>query len=263
MRLRIIVAAIAAAALAIPASASAAKDDVTVMSRNVYLGANLDPAIGAPDVPSAIDGAGVIYNEIERTNFPERAVLLADEIKDAKADLVGLQEVALWRVQTPSDLGGPPINPGGTPATEVKYDFKQLLMDQLGPKYRVVVEQNEFEGELPADIDNNNATGGPVSGEDLDLRLTMRDMIIARKGVKTKGSKSGNYQARFETSIGGVVVFADRGWVSTQAQSAARSSGSSTPTSRRSATRRSARLRPGSWSRARRSHARTSSWSAT
>ena len=218
MRLRIIVAAIAAAALAIPASASAAKDDVTVMSRNVYLGANLDPAIGAPDVPNAIDGAGVIYNEIERTNFPERAVLLADEIKDAKADIVGLQEVALWRVQTPSDLGGPPINPGGTPATEIKYDFKQLLMDQLGSKYCVVVEQDEFEGELPADIDNNNATGGPVSGEDLDLRLTMRDMIIARKGVKTKGSKSANYQARFETSIGGVVVFADRGWVSTQAQ---------------------------------------------
>jgi hypothetical protein len=221
LRFRFIVVAIAAAALALPAGAAAAKggkkDDVTVMSRNVYLGANLDQAIGAPTVESAIDGAGVIYNEVARTNFAERSVLLADEIKDAKADLVGLQEVALWREQIPSDLGGPPINPGATPATAVKYEFLEMLMGQLGPKYRVVGFQEEFEGELPADIDGDNSTGGPVSGEDLDFRLTMRDVIVARDGVETKQVKSGNYETRFETSVGGVPVAADRGWVSTKA----------------------------------------------
>ena len=210
----------AVVALAVPAGASAAKDkgdEVTVMSRNIYLGSDLSPAIGAPDIASAIDGAGQIYNEVVRTNFPERAVALADEIKDAKADIVGVQEAALWQVQTPSDLGGPPIT-SGTPATDVAYDFRELLMDELGSKYRIVNQQEEFTGELPADIDGNNATGGPVSGEDLDFRLTMHDMIIAHKDVKTSKNDAAHFENRFETSIGGVPVFADRGWVSTEAK---------------------------------------------
>ena len=96
---------------------------VTVMTRNVYLGADLSPALGAATLGDAIYGAGEIYNEIERTNFPERAVPLAKEIKKSKADLVGLQEVALWRVQTPSDGGSPGTTGIGTDATEIKYDF--------------------------------------------------------------------------------------------------------------------------------------------
>jgi hypothetical protein len=217
LKLRTIVSVVVAVgALAVPASAAAAKDDVTVMSRNLYLGADLNEAIGAPDLASAVDGAGRIYNEVVRTNFPERAVLLANEIKKAKADLVGLQEVALWQEETPSNGGGPPIGPGTVPATTVKYDFMELLMDQLGPKYRVVGFQNEFTGELPADVDGDDSTGSPF-GADLDFRLTMRDAILARKGVKTKKVKSGNYETRFQTSIQGVDVFADRGWVSTQA----------------------------------------------
>ena len=221
MRLRIVAAAIAIVALALPASAAAAKggeesEEVTVMSRNIYLGANLDPALGAPTLDEAVEGAGQIYHEIERTNFPERAVLLADEIKDAKADLVGVQEGALWQEQTPSDGGGPPIT-GGTPATTVKYDFLEILMANLPAKYRVVGVQNEFTGELPADTDSNNATGSPF-GADVDIRLTMRDFIIARKNVDTSKVKSGNYTNRFSTSVGGVPVFADRGWVSTQAK---------------------------------------------
>ncbi|HEX6116895.1 MAG TPA: endonuclease/exonuclease/phosphatase family protein, partial [Solirubrobacterales bacterium] len=212
-----IVVATALGALALPAGASAGKDEVTVMSRNIYLGSDLSPAINAPDVQTAIDGAGQIYNEVTRTNFPERAVLLADEIKDAKADLVGVQEAALWQQQIPSDLGGPPIGPGTVPASDVRYDFRELLMDQLGSKYRVVVSQDEFTGELPADIDGEDEPG-TVSGEDLDFRLTMHDMIIARKGVKTSKEKSGNYENRFQTSIGGIPVFADRGWVSAQAK---------------------------------------------
>ena len=216
MKLRtVILAAAAVTALVVPSAASAAKDkgkkqEVTVLDRNIYLGADLSPVIDAPDIGSAVAGAGQIYREIERTNFPERAVALADEIKGAKADLVGLQEVARWEEQFPSDGGGPPIT-NGTPATTVKYDFLALLMDELGKKYRVVVSQDEFTGELPADVDGDGVA-------ERDVRLTMRDVILARKGVKTKKSKSGNYTNRFETSISGVPVFADRGWVSTEAK---------------------------------------------
>ena len=80
---------------------------------------------------------------MQSTKFPERAKPLAREIKRSKADLVGLQEVALWRTQTPSDGGSPPVSPIGTPATKVEQDFLKILMRELKKiraGYRVVVE---------------------------------------------------------------------------------------------------------------------------
>jgi hypothetical protein len=215
------VAASLAALLALPAGAAAGfkgkgKEDVTVMTRNVFLGADLGPAIGAGSIPEAIDGAGVIWNEVLSTKFDERAIPLAREIKRTKPDLVGLQEVAHWKTQTPSDGGGPPITMG-TPASETAYDFLQLLRDRIGGKYRVVGVQDEFAAELPADLDGSDATGSPF-GADLDARLEMRDVILARDGVKTKNLDMGHYVTRFETDVGGVPVAADRGWLSTQAK---------------------------------------------
>jgi hypothetical protein len=198
---------------------------VTVMTRNVYLGADLAPAIGAAGIPEAIQGAGEIYNEIERTNFPERAIPLAKEINKSKADLIGLQEVAHWRVQTPSDGGAPPISPFGELATETKYDFLAELMKYVGGKYKVIAVQDEFEGELPADVDGDLGTGtGPFAalGADLDARLTMRDVILARKGSKVKPIKKSvqmdQYEASLVADVGGAIVETDRGWLSVDAK---------------------------------------------
>ena len=185
--------AVAIGALAVPSGAPAAKDkgrseEVTVMSRNLYLGADLNPAVGAASIAEAIDGAGVVYNQLERTDYPQRAVALAAEIKKAKPDLIGLQEVAKWHTQTPSDLGGPPIGPGTIPAAYLKYDFLATLQDELeaaGEDYKVAGVQQEFTGELPADINGVNEPG-TVAGEDLDVRLTMHDAILVRKGAKAK-----------------------------------------------------------------------------
>jgi endonuclease/exonuclease/phosphatase family metal-dependent hydrolase len=229
--LRLIV-VLAAAALALPAVASAKPDPtkqqggpkVTVMTRNLFLGADLGPVIDAGSIPEAIDGAGEIWNEFQSTNFPERAVPLAREIERAKPDLVGLQEAALWRQQIPSDGGAPPLSPlpGAMPATTVVQDFLAILLSHL-KHYEVVVSQDEFEGELPADVDGSDATGtGPLAafGADFDARLTMRDVILVRKGSKVKlgATSTGHYLTRFQPNVGGIVIPVDRGWVSVEAR---------------------------------------------
>jgi endonuclease/exonuclease/phosphatase family metal-dependent hydrolase len=220
----LVVVALALLATAFPTVAEAKKKGpkLTVMTRNLFLGADLSPAIGAATLGEAIDGAGTIWNEMQSTKFPERAKPLAREIKRSKADLVGLQEVALWRTQTPSDLGAPPQNPNGKPATKVEQDFLAILkreLKKIHAGYKVVVVQREFDSELPVDQDHNNATGG-FEGADFDARLTMRDVILVRRASKVKLGKTrrGHYSTRFEPNVGGIVLPVDRGWASVEAK---------------------------------------------
>jgi endonuclease/exonuclease/phosphatase family metal-dependent hydrolase len=212
------------ALLAFPGIAEAAKrkPKLTVMTRNVFLGADLSPAIGAATIADAVDGAGVIWNELQRTKFAERAKPLAREIKRSKADLVGLQEVALWRTQTPSDLGGPPVNPNAKSATHVEQDFLAILkreLKKIHAGYRVVVVQREFDAELPVDQDGSDTTGGAF-GAEFDARLTMRDVILVRRASKVKLGKTrrGHYTTRYEPNVGGFVIPVDRGWASVEAK---------------------------------------------
>jgi endonuclease/exonuclease/phosphatase family metal-dependent hydrolase len=196
---------------------------VTVMTRNVFLGADLSPAIGAASIDQAIDGAGVIWNELQSTKFAERAKPLAREIKRSKADLVGLQEVALWRKQTPSDGGSPPISPIGTPATQVEQDFLAILkreLKKIRAGYRVVVVQREFEAELPVDQDGVDSPDDGIAGADFDASLTMRDVILVRRASKLKLGKTrrGHFQTRYEPNVGPLVIPVDRGWASVEAR---------------------------------------------
>jgi endonuclease/exonuclease/phosphatase family metal-dependent hydrolase len=219
---------IAALAAIVPAQAEAKKKNpkITVMSRNVYLGADLGPAIDAGSLGEAIDAGGEILNEVKATNFPARAKLLADEIAKAKPDLLGLQELALWRIQKPSDYTD-------SEATAVRYDFLKLLQGELkarGAKYKVASIQNEFDQELPADTDGKDQTSnttGPFAalldsyGADVDGRLTMRDAILVRKGSKVKVSNphSGVFENRYEVLLGGAVpIDVERGWESVEAK---------------------------------------------
>jgi hypothetical protein len=220
-------AALAVVAMALPATAAAQgggkkRPKITVMTRNLFLGADLAPAINAGSIPQAIDGAGVIWNEMQSTRFPERAAPLAREIKRSRAHLVGLQEVALWRVQTPSDGGAPPISPIGTPATTVEQDFLALLRRELRrirARYKVAAVQREFQAELPVDADGSDATGAPF-GADFDASLTMRDVILVKRGsgVKLRRIRRGHFETRYEANVGGLTIPVDRGWVSVEAR---------------------------------------------
>jgi endonuclease/exonuclease/phosphatase family metal-dependent hydrolase len=191
------------------------------MTRNLYLGADLAPAIGAPDLPSFVAGTGAVLRQVTATNFPVRAKGLAAEILRADPDLVGLQEVALWRTGDPSIaplLGGPKT------AVAVRYDFLALLLAELNDceeRYRAVVIQDEFDFEAPAD-ENQIAGDGPapILDAELNARLTMRDVILQRvdAGVHVSNPDGANFTHLLALPVLGSPIPVTRGWTKVDAR---------------------------------------------
>jgi endonuclease/exonuclease/phosphatase family metal-dependent hydrolase len=226
------IAALFILALLLPAAAAAKQANhsdngkgkvVTTMTRNLYLGADLAPAIGAKTLDEFVIANGKILRDVTANDFPTRAQGLAQEILAVRPDLVGLQEVALWRTGPPSLA---PVLSGVPTATTVRYDYLQLLLDQLnkGPdRYEVVVVQNEFDLEAPAD-ENGVAGDGPaiqgIPNAEINGRLTMRDVILARTsgGVHTANPQSGNFKTLLPVDILGVKLPIKRGWTATDAR---------------------------------------------
>jgi Endonuclease/Exonuclease/phosphatase family len=200
-------------------------DRVTVMTRNIYLGADLAPGLAATTPQQFFAANGGILRQVTRTNFPLRAKALAEEIKRERPDLVGLQEVALWRTAPPSIV---PVFAGPS-ATTVRYDFLQLLLDRLNKHkqvYEAVVVQPEFDFEAPADENgvagdgpDPDPTGGLLADTELNGRLTMRDVILARKGTTTANPQVGHFENLFTVTVAGAVqVEVTRGWTTIDAR---------------------------------------------
>jgi len=209
-----VAAMVALAALATPAGAARTDPKVKVMTRNLYLGADLSPGINAQNFNELKDAAGQILNQVDANKFQVRAKGLATEILNKKPDLVGLQEVALWRTG-PCKVIVPP-NP--FEAKHVRYDFLKLLLDQLnanGNQYRAVVVQPEFDFETEANTD-----GSPDHSCDTNARLTMRDVILARRhaGVKTTNPQSDHYDTLLQEPVSGIPIDVTRGWTAVDAK---------------------------------------------
>jgi endonuclease/exonuclease/phosphatase family metal-dependent hydrolase len=225
---RLLLPAIAAAmlpALLLPGLAAAKKDDhsdngkgkvVSVMTRNLYLGADLGPVIAAENTEQVVEASGAVLRTVVANDFPTRAKGLAHEILEQKPDLVGLQEVAYWHTT--------PITPAGE---EITIDYLQLLLNELnkgpGPgRYEVVVVQNEFGTETPADFNNVAGDGPPgeLANAEVLGQLQMRDVILARTGagVHTWNATGGNFKTLLELPVGGQTVAVKRGWTATDAQ---------------------------------------------
>src|ERR1044072_6068925 len=83
---------VATGLLAPPPAHATGRRLITVMTRNLSLGATLAPAIGATSVPALLAAPAHIFSVVQQTNFPERAKALARDIADADPVLLGVQE---------------------------------------------------------------------------------------------------------------------------------------------------------------------------
>jgi hypothetical protein len=115
---------------------------------------------------------------------------------------------------------------GEPTATNVRYDYLQLLLDQLNKgktQYEVVVSQNEFDLEAPGD-ENGIPGDGPaaegIPNAEINGRLTMRDVILVRKGcgVQTANPQSANFKTLLAVPILGKPLTIKRGWTATDAK---------------------------------------------
>jgi hypothetical protein len=167
----------AAVLLAVGPAAAAGKPaprrTLTVMTRNLYLGASLDPILHAMSIPGAFQAVAGAWAQVQANDFPQRARAIAAEIARAKPDFVGVQELPLYRTETPSDFMS-------TPATTVALDYRQTLLDALRARklpYRFVSINTNTDVEFPS--------GFPPT---MDIRLTMRNAILMRtdRGIKLR-----------------------------------------------------------------------------
>jgi endonuclease/exonuclease/phosphatase family metal-dependent hydrolase len=174
--------------------------DVTVMTRNIYLGGDIFRPIGSQDIAEFERRAGELWAEVQSTDFVgTRAALLAREVRRTKPDLIGLQEVALWR------RGPDGVKDGATtPATQVVYDWLKTFrrrLARLGLRYGVAVKQRETNIEAPIDAG-------------YDVRLTMFDVILVkkRKGLRVTRRLKSNYDETIGVPTPAGTLTSTRGW---------------------------------------------------
>ena len=175
---------------------------LTLMTWNIYQGADLSPLFNATTPSEFVTAVGSAYNRVQATNFVERADSIADEIQKTGPDLIGLQEVILLRTQIPSD--GP-----ATPATNISLDYLKILVDTLAERgliYEPVVVQNGTDIEAP----------GLISTGLVDIRLTDRDVILARadRDFTLSNSNGAQFAAKLPLTTPFGPISIPRSWVS-------------------------------------------------
>jgi endonuclease/exonuclease/phosphatase family metal-dependent hydrolase len=199
---RIALALLAVLVVAAPAAQAQPRKavNVKVMTRNIYLGGNIFHPIGEQDPVAFHRKTGELWAEVQKTDFVgTRARLLAREVKRTKPDLIGLQEVALWR------RGPDGVTDGAvTPATTVVYNFLRTYrraLKRLGLRYRLGVVQQEADLEAPIDLG-------------YDVRLTMRDVILVKRRSDLRITKRShaNYDADVGVPTPAGTLISRRGW---------------------------------------------------
>ncbi|KMT22129.1 endonuclease/exonuclease/phosphatase family protein [Clostridium cylindrosporum] len=162
----------------------------SVMTWNIYLGADLTPMIAATpmQIPQRVTE---LFRQFLATNFPSRAKTIANQISLNKPDIIGLQEVAIWELIPPN-------------SNKVVYDFLDILLYELkskGVEYEVATQNKNAEATLP-------------SSEGNYICLKDRDVILIRKNSDLKITRKweSNFKTNLQVNVIGQTVSIRRGW---------------------------------------------------
>ncbi|HEX8108859.1 MAG TPA: endonuclease/exonuclease/phosphatase family protein [Kofleriaceae bacterium] len=137
-----------------------------VMTRNQYLGADLEPLFSAPDAATFNREVIAALDQIAANRFPERALSLALEIARQQPDAVGFQEVYDF---TLDGANGPP------PYRDQLSDTLRALA-LLGQHYVVAAQVQELATRVPVDFNGDGVADAVVGVLD-------RDVILVRRGL--------------------------------------------------------------------------------
>jgi endonuclease/exonuclease/phosphatase family metal-dependent hydrolase len=175
------------------------------MTQNLYLGTGLGEVFAASSWPQLAAAGRDAWAQVLASDFRTRAGVLADRIARARPDVVALQEVTLWRDQTPGDARTHPA----PDAAHVALDHLATLLGALrarGVGYAAAVTATGADLEFP-----RQEPGGPV-----DLRLTDRDAIIVRSDVlpRVRNAAHGHYAAQLDDRYLAGTVRSTRSWES-------------------------------------------------
>jgi len=185
------------------------KDPLTVMSRNLYHGGDIGPVlqVGFSDLELLAETAAGVWAEVQANDFSERAVAIVDEIQAADADIVGLQELALF-----VSLG---LNPStGSFDVTGAIDFRGILEAELanrGLPYSFAAVQDNTQVTVPvAGFD----AGGRFIPSHL-VQMTIRDAVLVRGDLNVESVEQGNYDTvvPLGTDPFGDPIQLSRGWI--------------------------------------------------
>lgn len=162
----------------------AGRETVTIMTRNLYIGAEIQSLAGAETPEDFLEGVVDALAQMASNNFPERAEALAAEIVEKKPHLVALQEV--YDITFNGENGPPPFR-----------DYLDDLLDALddqGASYRVA-----------AIVDNINlpiTVPSPSPPYDV-IGVLDRDVILARYDVEADSVDLSSFCVPLRQSVDG------------------------------------------------------------
>ncbi|MCB0751065.1 MAG: endonuclease/exonuclease/phosphatase family protein, partial [Ignavibacteriae bacterium] len=182
---------------AVPEKQNSSPKNITVMTRNIYVGTDVDRLLMAEDPEQIPLIVTELMQMLEATNFPDRAVSLAQEIAATQPHLIGLQEVSLFRIQSPGDF----VLGGKSPAKDVLIDYLDVLLQTMASMdlhYEVAAKVENFDIELPM-VTSQDPTFD-------DIRLTDYDVILVKKGIKISNVEERNYRVKLTIPEMGIEI---------------------------------------------------------
>ena len=189
-------------------SAQADTEPIKVMSRNLYLGADVGVALAKiPNMPAA---AQFMWNQVQKTDFSKRKKILADQIRAESPDVIGIQEATIWYCKASF----------WSKKTEV-FNFTQELLAELKGDY-IIAEKNG------AQANNPGYSIGPISflttvkdpetfqelfGQDkADCGFQIGDALIIKKELAQYVNQVGNSEYESIYKVVPTIMEINRGY---------------------------------------------------